>query len=93
MKPEERKQRKVQGRVLKPLDNQADAEHAVIELLTDEELLARLNSISYPPLVEHNHLRALETSLLPAWREYLKQPHKDFSTFLKTARETNAKRN
>ena len=72
-------------------DNKGSAEHAVVQYLTDNELRVRLNGGSYPPFIGHDFLRSLETALLPAWREYLAQPHKDIYTFVKTAREVDSK--
>ncbi len=67
-------------------DYGASPEHAVVELLTDCELRARVSGIDYPPMVGHQSLRELELKLLPAWKKYLEEPKKDISTFLKIAR-------
>jgi len=48
--------------------------HAVIELLTDNELRVRLNGGTYPPWVGHEELHALRDEMLPAWREHLRNP-------------------
>jgi hypothetical protein len=74
-----------------PPAGHGDAAHVVVQLLTDEELRARLNGITYPPLEGHEYLRPLELSLLPAWREYLKQDKKDIWTFVKTAQDAEEK--
>lgn len=54
--------------------NCSDLEHAAIELITDEELRTRLNGGSYPPFEGHPHLSSIKEGLLPAWRDYVKNP-------------------
>jgi hypothetical protein len=49
-----------------------DLSHALIQLLTDNELRAILNTgTSYPPLVGHQALFPLMENCLPYWRDYL----------------------
>lgn len=45
--------------------------HAVIELITDNELNNRLNGYKYPPLKGHKKLNDIEKKLLPLWKKYL----------------------
>ena len=55
-----------------------DLNHALIQLLTDNELRVRLNEgASYPPFVGHPRLFPLMHALLPDWRAYLAEAHKD----------------
>lgn len=49
-----------------------DLEHAVIQLITDNELKIRLNGGSYPPFEGHEYLFKLMQLLLPEWQQYLK---------------------
>jgi len=51
--------------------------HALIELITDNELRIRLNGGEYPPLVGHETLSELREKILPYWRDYLKRNKKD----------------
>ncbi|MBX9721948.1 MAG: hypothetical protein K2X81_11175 [Candidatus Obscuribacterales bacterium] len=64
-----------------------NAEHAVIELLADNELRCRLNGGAYPPFEGHKGIGSLREKLLPSWREYLKNPHKDIRQYLAKAKE------
>lgn len=59
-----------------------DTSHALIELITDEELRVRLNGGRYPPLIRgHPHLERIEKKLLPAWKRYLKSDKHDIIKF------------
>ena len=60
-----------------------DKEHAVIELITDEELRIRLNGGKYPPFVGHNYLGNMKKKMLPKWREYLKSDQHNIRDFIK----------
>jgi hypothetical protein len=63
-----------------------DVAHAVIELLTDDELQTRLNGGSYPPLIGHEDLKKGEEYLMPSWRDYLSCPgKKDIMKYLDEA--------
>jgi hypothetical protein len=49
-----------------------DLSHALIQLITDNELRIRLNAgTSYPPLVGHKKSFPLMETILPVWRDYL----------------------
>ncbi len=50
----------------------SDKEHAVIELVTDEELRVRLNGGKYPPFVGHKYSERIKERILPRWRKYLR---------------------
>jgi hypothetical protein len=58
-------------------------DHAIIELLTDNELKIRLNGGKYPPFEGHFHLEELKFKILPYWRKYLKQENKNIFEFRK----------
>jgi hypothetical protein len=62
----------------------SEAEHAVIELITDNELRAHLNNVAYPPLIGHDHLKKIRARLLPEWRKYLKSEEKDIIKWIKS---------
>jgi hypothetical protein len=50
----------------------SDVSHAIIELLTDNELRVRLNGGSYPPFEGHVNLNPLKEKILPYWQEFIK---------------------
>lgn len=51
-----------------------DLSHALIQLVTDNELRVRLNEgESYPPFVGHKDLFPLMDKILPYWRTYLSE--------------------
>lgn len=56
--------------------------HALIELITDEEMRIRLNGGSYPPYVGHEYLKKEKDKLLVRWKEYLKNNKKDIQSIL-----------
>ncbi|MCB0333673.1 MAG: hypothetical protein KDD55_09260 [Bdellovibrionales bacterium] len=60
----------------------SDLNHALIELLTDNELRVRLNGGSYPPWEGHRELDPLREKLLPDWRAYLEQDNRDIRKFI-----------
>jgi len=72
-------------------DRHADAvvnvEHAVIQLLTDNELRVRFNGGTYPPLEGHKETVPMMERLLEDWRAYLAGAKKEIMEFLKLARE------
>jgi hypothetical protein len=45
--------------------------HALIELVTDNELRIRLNQGTYPPFVGHNYLTPIKEKIFPYWQTYL----------------------
>lgn len=57
-------------------------EHALIELITDNELRVRLNGGNYPPFEGHNYLQKQRERLLPHWQAYLKQDTRDTNQLL-----------
>ncbi|MBN1263374.1 MAG: hypothetical protein JW991_03370 [Candidatus Pacebacteria bacterium] len=61
--------------------------HAIISLLTDEELRARLNRSKYPPFAIHRNLNPLIKKLLPEWKKYLKSEKKNINLFMKEAKD------
>lgn len=68
-------------------DAVVNVEHCVIQLLTDNELRSRLNGSVYPPFEGHEETKTMMEKLLPSWRAYLHNPHKDIRAYLKTAKE------
>lgn len=61
----------------------SDIDHAVIELITDEELRYILNKEEYPPFVGHFHLEKIKKKILPKWKDYLNSSNKDLKKFTK----------
>jgi hypothetical protein len=61
-----------------------DSTHALIQLITDNELLTRLNGGKYPPFEGHSNLIPRMKSILPKWQEYLLSPNKDILAFEKS---------
>jgi hypothetical protein len=61
-----------------------DTNHALIQLITDNELRVRLNGGKYPPFEGHSTLISEMNSLLPKWQEYLLSPNKDIFAFGKS---------
>jgi len=59
-----------------------DLEHAVIQLVADEELRVRLNGGSYPPFMGHEYLKPLLERILPSWEKYLRQEQRDIRQFI-----------
>lgn len=61
----------------------AGLDHALIQLISDNELRERLNNLSdtYPPFEGHDGLISLETKILPYWKDYLKNPQKGIFEF------------
>lgn len=59
-----------------------DLEHAVIQLISDEELRVRLNGGMYPPFVGHGYLMPTTEKILPAWKRYLQQEERDIHQFI-----------
>lgn len=60
----------------------SEKSHAIIELIADNELRARLNEIEYPPFEGHKDLLLLKKKLLPRWKKYLKLEQKDIRKFV-----------
>lgn len=66
----------------------SDITHAVIELMTDNELRIRLNRRgSYFSCPGHAYLRQLEKKLFPAWKTYLKRKDKNILRFIRTMKK------
>jgi hypothetical protein len=59
--------------------------HAIIELLSDNELRVRLGGGPYPPFLGHPEDLPFQERLLPQWRTYLRQPRRDVLQFLTQA--------
>ncbi len=68
-------------------DQLVNLEHAVIELLTDNEMRVLFNKGEYPPLIGHSYLEQMETKMIPLWREYLKSSNKNIKTFIDEVRK------
>lgn len=71
----------------------SDVEHAIIELVTDEELRTHLNGGEYPPFEGHSHLEPVKQKLLDFWQEYLRSDDKDIHAFVKTAKKQYSSEN
>ncbi|MBU1895712.1 hypothetical protein KJ641_02485 [Patescibacteria group bacterium] len=54
-----------------------DLDHALIQLIADEELRIKLNGGKYPPFVGHKDLFPLMRIILPNWKKYLKSNSND----------------
>jgi hypothetical protein len=61
----------------------SELEHAVIELITDNELRKQLNNIDYPPFEGHSDLNKIKKDLLSSWKKYLKKDNKNIKEFIK----------
>lgn len=61
----------------------SDEEHAVIELIIDNELRIKLNGGKYPPFKGHRDLNNIKKTLLPFWMRYLKSKEKNINKFIK----------
>lgn len=59
--------------------------HAIIQLIADNELRIRLNGGKYPPFIGHEKLFALMEQLMPAWEDHLQKP--DFDAFRKRSKQ------
>lgn len=68
-------------------DGESDFEEGVIELVADETLRSLLNHTKYLPFVGRENLIPFKKKLLPIWEKYLKQDQRDFSDFLKQAKQ------
>lgn len=71
----------------------SDLEHAVIELITDNELRIRLNKggdyfICEGKDVGHDHLRDIERKMLPNWQQYLSDKSLDIHDFIDSMKRT-----
>ncbi|MBS2004164.1 MAG: hypothetical protein JST44_21845 [Cyanobacteria bacterium SZAS LIN-5] len=60
----------------------ADLEHAVIQLITDNELRIRLNGGQYPPFEGHPYLKPLMELIVPHWRNYLNSKNRKIEKFI-----------
>ncbi len=69
----------------------SDIEHAVIELITDEELRKLLNGDKYPPFVGHRRLALIKIKLLPLWKKYLKSGSGNIKQFIRKLPATYGK--
>lgn len=61
-----------------------DLDHAIIQLLTDEELRVQLNGGKYPPYKGHKELFLLMNRLLHYWRRYKLKEKKNIFAFRKS---------
>jgi hypothetical protein len=62
--------------------------HAVIELMTDNELRIRLNGRGeYFECPGHPNLKKLEKLILPSWKNYLKKKDKNIFRFIESVRK------
>lgn len=61
--------------------DRSEKSHALIELITDNELRAQLSGVTYPPFEGHADLAILKKKLLPQWKKYLKSAPRDIKNF------------
>ncbi|MBI4101233.1 hypothetical protein HY441_02055 [Candidatus Microgenomates bacterium] len=66
--------------------DKSELSHAVIQLLTDNELRVRLNGGKYPPFEGHPNLFPMMEKLLPRWKKYLESKSKNIQKFLELAK-------
>jgi len=59
----------------------SDESHAIIQLLTDNELRIRLNGGRYPPFKGHEGLFPLMRKISPSWKQYLKSSDRNILEF------------
>ena len=59
-----------------------DLDHAVIELIADNELRSFLSGKVYPPLLGHENLSKIKNRLLPEWRKCLASDDRDVMKWL-----------
>jgi hypothetical protein len=71
--------------ILHSVFGHSETEHAIIELITDNELRVRLNGGEYPPCEGHIFLDEAKVRLLPAWKEYLWSTDRNIEEFTKVA--------
>lgn len=69
-----------------PGERVVNVEHAVIELITDDELRTHLNGGEYPPHQGHAALLPFKEKLLPSWRQYLQRQPKAIHDFVSAAK-------
>jgi len=62
-----------------------DINHAIIQLLTDNELRVRLNGGIYPPFQGHKEFLPIMKKLLPSWNLFLKENQKEINRFIREA--------
>lgn len=55
--------------------------HAIIQLIADNELRIKLNGGAYPPFYGHKELFPLMRKILPLWKKYLKSQNKNILDF------------
>ncbi len=60
--------------ILHELIGKSEKEHALIELITDNEMRKRLNGTKYPPFTGHKDLQYLREKFNPKFQEFLKNP-------------------
>lgn len=60
----------------------SETEHALIELITDEEMRVQLNGGTYPPFCGHKALDRLKSSILPAWNDYKQKEKKNLQELI-----------
>ncbi len=70
----------------------SNLDHALIQLLTDNELRIRLNGGKYPPFLGHEYLKPLMKKILPYWKKYLKSKKKDILKFKNYLKRTLKKK-
>ncbi len=58
--------------ILHSVFDKSDIEHALIELITDNEIRYLLNGTAYPPFLGHGSLLEIKEKLNPLFQEYLK---------------------
>jgi hypothetical protein len=59
-----------------------DINHALIELITDNELRIKLNGGKYPPFIGHKELNKIRIKILPYFKKYLNSKKRNIFKFL-----------
>lgn len=62
----------------------SDKDHAIIQLISDNELRSRLNGNKYPPFEGHKELVPLMKKMLPKWKRYICLKERNFKKFYKS---------
>jgi hypothetical protein len=66
----------------------SEEEHALIELITDQEMRYRLNKTEYPPMEGHDYIKEIKLNMLPSWKNYLKANNSDINKLVEDLKKT-----
>lgn len=68
--------------ILHSFFNHNNTEHALIELITDNQMKMMLNGVPYPPFEGHDSLKCIKEKIVDDWKEYLNSNNKDLNDFV-----------